>query len=200
MRSRTLGRSCFEVSVPPEEILRNTKNAPCEQDALFSLVGNLCGSVLAGVKFDDELLVDDGIDFLACRNTDDAAAEVVLINQKPIRNGDNLGEFNSSLGEACGLFVALDGNDIAGFQVHRGNVGFASIDSDMSVTNHLTCSTKRLGEAHFLNDIVEAGFKKLEEDFTSHTTTAAGDLEVAAELALQNSILVTELLLFGQCD
>ena len=54
-------------------------------------MGNLCGSVLAGVKFDDELLVDDGIDFLACGNTDNAATEVVFINQKPIRDGDNLG-------------------------------------------------------------------------------------------------------------
>ena len=178
----------------------NKKNAPCRQDAFFSLVGNLFGSRLAGVKFDNELFVDDGIDFLACGNTDDAAAEVGFVNQKPIGDRDDLGEFNSALGEACGFVVALDRYNIAWFDVHGRDVGLASIDGDMTMADHLTGTTKCLGEAHFLNDIVEAGFKELEEDFTGHTTAAAGDLEVAAELALQNSILVTELLLFGKGD
>jgi hypothetical protein len=44
------------------------------------------------------------------------------------------------------------------------------------------------------------GLKELKEDFTGHTTAAAGDLEVAAELALEDSILVTELLFFSKSD
>ena len=178
----------------------NKKNAPCRQDAFFSLVGNLFGSWLAGVKFDDELFVDDRIDFLACGNADDATAEIGFINEEPIGNGDDLGEFDSALSEACGFVVGLDGYNIPRLEVHGRDVGLASINGNMTMADHLTCTTKCLGETHFLNDIVEAGFKELEEDFTSHTTTTAGDLEIAAELTLQNSILVTELLLFGQCD
>lgn len=94
------------------------KNAPCGQDAFFSLVGNLFGSRLAGVKFDDELLVDDGIDLLACRDSDDAAAEVVFVDQKPIGDGDDLGELDAALGEASGFVVALDGHNITGLEVH----------------------------------------------------------------------------------
>jgi hypothetical protein len=68
------------------------------------------------------------------------------------------------------------------------------------MADHLAGATERLGEAHFLNDIVEAGFKELEENLTGHATAAAGDLEVAAELALEDSILVTELLFFSESD
>jgi hypothetical protein len=68
----------------------------------------------------------------------------------------------------------------------------------MTMADHLAGATESLGEAHFLNDIVEAGLKELKEDFTGHTTAAAGDLEVAAELALEDSILVTELLFFSK--
>ncbi len=190
-RSHILLRDC---------LTENQKNAPCGQDAFFSLVGNRCGSLLAGVKFDDELFVDDGIDFLACGDTDDAAAQVVFIDEKPIWNGDNLSEFDSALGEAGGFVVAFDGNHIAGLEIHRGDVGFASIDGDMSVANHLACSAERLGEAHFLNDIVETGFEELEENLAGHAAAAAGNLKIAAELALQNPILVTELLLLGEGD
>jgi hypothetical protein len=70
----------------------------------------------------------------------------------------------------------------------------------MTMANHLAGATECLGEAHFLNDIVEAGLKELKEDFTGHTTAAAGDLEVAAELALEDSILVTELLFLSKSD
>jgi hypothetical protein len=68
------------------------------------------------------------------------------------------------------------------------------------MADHLAGATESLGEAHFLNDIVEAGFKELKENLTRHTTAAAGDLEVAAELALEDSILVTELLLLSKSD
>ena len=176
------------------------KKRALQAGRVFSLVGNLLGSRLAGVKFDDELFVDDGVDFLACGNTDDVTAEIVFINQKPIGNSDDLGEFDSALSEAGGFVVAFDSYNIARLEVHGRDVGLASIHGDMTMADHLTCTTKCLGETHFLNDIVEAGFKELEENFTSHTTTAAGDLEIAAELALQNSILVTELLFLGESD
>jgi len=174
------------------------KKRALQAGRVFSLVGNLLGSRLAGVKFDDELFVDDGIDFLACRNADDASAKVGFVNQNPIGYSDDLGELDPALGEARGFVVALDGYNIAWLEVHGRDVGLATIDGDMTMTNHLTGTTKRLGEAHFLNDIVKTGFKELEEDFTGHTTAAAGYLEIAAELALQNSVLVTELLLFSK--
>ena len=180
--------------------LKSKKNAPCGQDAFFSLVGNLLARGLAGVKFDDELFVDDGIDLLACGDADDAATEVVFVYQKPIGNGDDLGEFDAALGEAGGFVVALDGHNIAGLEVHGRDVGFATVHRHMTMANHLAGATECLGEAHFLNDIVEAGLKELKEDFTGHTTAAAGDLEVAAELALEDSILVTELLFLGESD
>ena len=179
---------------------RKTKNAPCGQDAFFSLVGNLFGSRLAGVKFDDELFVDDRIDLLACGDADDATAEVVFVDQEPIGNGNDLGKLDTAFGKAGGFFIAFDSDDITGLEIHGRDIGLAAIDGDMAVADHLTGTTECLGEAHFLNDIVEAGLKELKEDFTSHTTATAGDLEVAAELALKDSILVTEFLFFGKSD
>ena len=70
----------------------------------------------------------------------------------------------------------------------------------MAVADHLAGAAECLGEAHFLHDIVEAGLKELEKDFAGHATAAARDLEVAAELALEDSILVTQLLLFSKSD
>jgi len=70
----------------------------------------------------------------------------------------------------------------------------------MAVADHLARSTQGFREAHFLNDIVEAGLKELEQDHAGDATAAAGDLEVAAELALEDSILVAEFLLFSEGD
>jgi hypothetical protein len=44
--------------------------------------------------------------------------------------------------------------------------------------NHLTGSAKRLGEAHALNDVVQAGFEELKEDFAGDATFAARESEV----------------------
>jgi hypothetical protein len=60
---------------------------------------------LARVEFDDQLLVDDGIDFLAGRYTDDLSAECFLVDEEPIRSLDDLGLVKSALGETLGAIL-----------------------------------------------------------------------------------------------
>ena len=163
----------------------------------FAFGGKANRAELTRVKFDDELFVDDGIDLLAGGDANHGAAEVFLIHEQPIGNGNDLREFDTALAEALGFFALLNGDDIAGLEVHRGNVGLAAIDGHMAVADHLARSAQGLREAHFLNDIVKTGLEELEQDHAGNATTAAGDIEVAAELALEDSILVAEFLLFS---
>ena len=64
--------------------------------------------------------------------------------------------------------------------------------------NHLARGAQGFGESELVNDVVEASLEKLKQDFTGDPALARRELEVAAELALKDAILVAKLLLFGQ--
>ena len=68
----------------------------------------------------------------------------------------------------------------------------------MTVGNHLTGGGARLREAHAVDDVVETGLKKLEQDEAGDTTGLQSGLEVAAELALEHAVLEAEFLLLGE--
>ena len=129
-----------------------------------------------------------------------AATALDLVNEEPIWNCDDLGQLDAALGEAL-LFVAgSDGNDIPRLEVHRRHIALAAVDGNVAVGNHLACATEGLREAHFLNNIVEAGLDELKKDFAGDAAAAACDLKVATELALEDAVLVAELLLFSKGD
>src|SRR3954454_20054984 len=70
----------------------------------------------------------------------------------------------------------------------------------MAVGNHLPRGAPRIGKAEAVDDVVETGLEKLEEDQAGHAALVGSDAEVAAELALQDAILIAELLLLGESD
>src|SRR5690606_15938574 len=74
----------------------------------------------------------------------------------------------------------------------------AAVHRHVSVRHELAGSSAGVGKAEAVNDVIEAGFEKLQQDFAGHTTTIRSDVEVTAELALQNTVLKTELLLLGE--
>ena len=94
----------------------------------------------------------------------------------------------------------LDSDLITRAQGIGGDVDLASIDGDMAVGHHLAGSITGIGEAEPINDVVETGLEKLEEGLAGDTAASEGDLEVPAELALKEAVLITELLLLGKGD
>ena len=66
------------------------------------------------------------------------------------------------------------------------------------MSNQLTGSGTGLRKSKAVNHIVETGLKNLKQDQTGDSTGLEGCLKVTAELALENSILETQLLLLGK--
>ncbi len=55
----------------------------------FFISGGETRRILARVQFDNELLVDDGIDLFAGRDPGHRSAEVILVNDEPIRRAES---------------------------------------------------------------------------------------------------------------
>ena len=144
------------------------------------------------------MLVHHGVDLLAGRNTDDLAAEGFLVDEKPIRSLDDLGLVETTLSEALGAILGPDGDDITDLEGGGGDVALATVHGDVAVGDHLAGAGAGLGKAHTVDDVVEAGLKKLKQDETGDATRLQSGLEIAAELALKHSVLETKLLLLGQ--
>ena len=154
----------------------------------------------ARVVLDDELLVDGGFHLVAGRQAGDGALEGLVIAREPA--GDDAGAvfLDGPGGELArgihGLdldLVALDGG------VAR-DVDLAAVDADVAVVDELAGSRPALGETEEIDDAVETGLEELEEALAGDAALALGDGERAAELALEQAVDVTELLLLGEAD
>ena len=84
--------------------------------------------------------------------------------------------------------------------VEGGDVDLAAIDLHVAVGNHLAGGAAGVGEAEAVDDVVEAGLEKLEEDLAGDAAAGGGDGEVAAELAFEDAVLIAQLLLLGEGD
>ena len=158
------------------------------------------GPRLAGVEFDDQLLVDERVDFLAGRNADDGSGEFVAVHADPLRSGDGLGEIDSALAELLAAGGFFQSDDVAGFALVAGDVDLVAIHADVAVADVLPGGVAAVGESEAVNDIVETEFQHLEEDFPGHALAALGFGEEAAEGFFQHAVLVTELLLLAEGD
>jgi hypothetical protein len=153
---------------------------------------------LARVELNDELLVHHRVDFLAGRNAHNLATKSLLIDKKPIRCINDLSLIQTTLGEALGAILFADSDNITNLECRRGDIALAAVHSNVAVGNHLTGSRTGLSKAHAVNDVVKAPLKKLEKDESGDSTGLQSGLEVAAELALKNTILETKLLLLSK--
>ena len=66
--------------------------------------------MLAGIKFDDSLLVGNGLNFLTSRDTHNYALELILGEGQPIRHGAACGTFEALRCELAGDVVILNGD------------------------------------------------------------------------------------------
>lgn len=70
----------------------------------------------------------------------------------------------------------------------------------MTVRDELTSSSTRLSDTETIDDVVEAAFQELKEDFTRDALRALSLFEEVAELTLEYAIGVLSLLLFLELD
>src|SRR5664279_4470945 len=68
----------------------------------------------------------------------------------------------------------------------------------MGVANHLACLCPRYRETHAVHDVVETKLQLAEEVLAGDARTGICLLEVALELALENAVYATDLLLLAQ--
>ena len=156
--------------------------------------------ILAGVKFDDQLLVDERVDFLTGGNADDGAGEFVAVHTDPVRSGDGLGEIGGTLAELLAAGGVFDGDDVTSLALIAGDVHLLVIHADMAVADVLAGGIAAVGEAEAVNDIIETKLKHLEEDFPGHPFAALSFCEEAAEGFLQHAVLITQFLLLTEGD
>jgi len=89
---------------------------------------------------------------------------------------------------------------VAGLHVVRSDVDVPAIHLDVTVRNELTRAIAGVGQTEPINHIIEPCLQKLEQCLPRHTAFAQCVLENPAELLFEQSILVTELLLFAESD
>lgn len=154
---------------------------------------------LAGVEFNDELLVGDGSDFFANRNAVHGAAHLVAINGHPVSGRGALGHFQETTDELLAALAAAAGSDdVARLALIAGDVHDLAIHGDVAMADELAGGKAGVGKAHAEHDVVETQFEHLQEVFTSHTFAALGFGEEAAELLLHETVLEAQLLLFSE--
>ena len=116
---------------------------------------------LAGIKFDDGLLVGDGLNFIAARDAHYDSLKSVFIEREPIRHGAAGGNFKILAGQLARGIGILYLDDVVHFQAKRRNVDFAAIDPHVAMRNQLTRPGASIGKTELVADVVEASFQNL---------------------------------------
>ena len=109
-----------------------------------------------GVQLDDELFVDDGGDFFAGRDVGDGGLEFVLVDFEPRGPAAGFGGVEVGLGEFAALLGVAGLDDFAGLAFVGGDVDLLAVDADVSVEDELAGGAAGRGEAHAVDDVVEA--------------------------------------------
>src|ERR1700730_4435654 len=155
---------------------------------------------LPRIQLDDQLLVDDRLHLVARWDVRDFSLERIAIDREPIRHRHDLSQFEIAEGKLTRFRFVFDRNLVARFHVVRGNVDVATVDLNMAMGNKLTRSIARVCQSKAVNNVIEPSLKQLQQRFTSDTAFAQRVFEYAAKLALEQSVLVTELLFFAERD
>lgn len=158
------------------------------------------GGSEARVELNDELLVDVLLHLITRGEADDRGLKGLGVHREPTGDVANPVFLEAARAELAGRGRILDLNLVTWLHIVAGNVDLVAVDADVTVINELAGSRTALGEPEQVNRAVETGFKELEETFAGDATLALGDFKNAAELALQQAVNETELLLLIESD
>ena len=156
--------------------------------------------LLAGVKLDDELLVDLRVDLGTLRDAGHGAFHFLAIHFEPVRIRNCLGEIKHAECELLGGRLGADLDLVARLHLKTCDIDAVTVHEYVAVIDHLACGLAGIAEACAVADVIETALKKLEQDDTSDATAAGCFLIVSAELLLEDAVLETELLFFTKSD
>ena len=144
------------------------------------------GLELAVVEFDDLAFLNVGGQFVALRQTEEGAGELLGVHFD-VADGSGLG-IEGFLHHLEGA-VAFEGDDVVdGAKVGR-DIDLLAIDEDMAVVDELAGAGASAGEAHAIDEVVETGLEDAEEGEAGNGFLVGfGDEEQAAELTLNATI------------
>src|SRR4029450_10882917 len=85
-------------------------------------------------------------------------------------------------------------------QLEGGDVRRDAVHGEVAVADELAGLGPRAGEAHPVDDVVEAQLERPEKALARDAGAVLGDVEVVAELALEHAIDATDLLLLAKLE
>ena len=94
--------------------------------------------------------------------------------------------------------LALGGDRVTGLDQQTGNGSHATVKLNVSMGDHLPRGGTRLRPTEPVDDVVQAALHDAQEHLAGVFRRARGQLEVAAELALEDAVEAFELLFFTQ--
>jgi hypothetical protein len=140
-------------------------------------------------------LISFGRKLVALRQTIEGAAKLSSIN-RDIGRGKRFAieGFLDDLERA----LLFEGDDIADFAEIARNVDLLAIHGDVTVIDKLTSSGASAGEAHPVDEVIEAALQDAEEGKTSDGLIFLSDHEETTELTLIDAVEFLELLFLKQ--
>ena len=93
-----------------------------------------------------------------------------------------------------------DLDPVARLELERRDVGGAAVDREVTVRDEMAGLRPGRGDAHPVDDVVEAQLERAQEVLTGDTRASLGLDEVVAELALEDAVGAADLLLLAELE
>jgi hypothetical protein len=154
----------------------------------------------ARVKLDDELFVNAWLHLVTRRQTVDGGLKGFGVESEPAGNVASAILFEIARGKLAGTRRVLNLYLITRQHIVAGDVDLVTVDANVTVIDELTSRGAGLGKAEEINNTIETGLEELEEAFAGDATFAFGVFEDATELALKQTVDITQLLLFVETN
>ena len=92
----------------------------------------------------------------------------------------------------------LDLNDVVDLEAEGRNVDLAAVDLHVAMGHQLPGGRARIGEAEMISDIVQPGLQDLQHLLAGNSTAPESAFVNAPELALEQAVVIAELLFLNQ--
>ena len=159
---------------------------------VFQTLGGLA------VEFDDEVGVHVERDLVLGREGRDLGVEFRWVERDPAWDLVAAHGFHVLADDL--LDLRLHGDHITDIETTRWDVTLVTVDEDMAVADELTRGPDGADHPSTADNIVQATLEELHEDITRVALLALRFFNSAAELLLENVVVVAELLLLDQAD
>lgn len=167
-----------------------------KSQAMAWLNATLGESELAVVELDDLALLDIARELVALRKANEGALELLSVDFDVI---SDYGVAIDRLFDDLEGAIALEGDDVVNGAKVRGDIDFLAVDEDVAMVHELAGAGAGPGEAHAINEVIEATFEDAEESKSGDGVFIGfRNLEEAAELTLVHAIKGAELLLLEE--